>query len=123
MNIRKITQFEEIKHMILAAPDFFPKSQQELDACFMYVLDDFCYAGIKKINHHPSIAEVEIISNGSQKKMLNPTVFMILLQLVQRIGFSRMAMWFQNERLKQICLRKSWIVPWGNGLYLNKEGV
>lgn len=120
---KRIYQIDPIKSMIRHAPDFFPRTRQELDACFMYVIDGFCYVGIKKMKHHPGIAEVQIISDKSQKRFLSPAFFMILLQLVQSLGFSRMAMRFQNERLKQICLKRSWVVPWGLGLYVNKDGV
>ena len=123
LNMRRIIQFDEIKPMVSAAPDFFPKTQDELDGCFIYRMDGFCYVGIKKIKHHPSIVEVEMISDESQKKFLRPSLFMVLLSLVQSLGFSRMAMRFQSERLKQICLKKAWIVPWGLGLYVNKDGV
>lgn len=123
MTMKRIYQFDEIKPMVSAAPAFFPKTQEELDTCFLYVMDGFCYGGIKAIKHYPRIAEVEIISNGSAKKTLKASVFVVLLQLVQSLGFSRMAMRFQNKRLKHICLKKGWIVPWSTGFYINQEGV
>ena len=123
MTMKRIYQFDEIKPMVSAAPDFFPKTQDELDGCFIYLMDGFCYVGIKKMTYHLSIAEVEMISDESQKKFLRSSLFMVLLSLVQSLGFSRMAMRFQSERLKRICLKKDWIVPWGLGLYVNKDGV
>jgi hypothetical protein len=121
--MRRIYQFDEIKPMVSAAPAFFPKTQEELDQCFVYLIDGFCYAGIKKLKHHPDIGEVQIISDKSQKRFLSPALFRILLSLVHSFGFSRMAMRFQNERLKQICLKKGWIVPWGLGFYVNRDNA
>lgn len=122
-DIKRIYNFEEIKHMVDVAPEFFPQDQEMLDAFFMCLIDGFCYAGIKKIHNHPSIAVVEIISDRSAKKTLQPSLFVILLSLVKSLGFSRMSMRFKNERIKHICLKKGWVVPWGLGLYVNKESV
>ena len=121
--MERILKIDELKPMIQHAPDFFPKTQDELDACFMYVIDGFCYAGIKKLKHHPGIAEVQIISDKSQKRFLRPSLFREVLSLVHSLGFARMAMRFQNERLKRICLKKRWIVPWGFGFYVNRDNA